>query len=274
MKERGQEVLWFAPVAMLAILIGTALLVAGGPRIGGAPAEVHDALRELLVGDHQPLADGLAPATLTETLAVASIPLPTAVPTIPLMAILPSTQTLTSKVPCTAFRFGGAASIQEGRVSFGRFNLVTGTDPYGKSDPLAAWKLVQFASFPLSIPGNTAGSPVKASPVITVPVNQAVDMVITDPFTQEMLFSARWQIEQIEVVGHSASINARLKTNLSDIRVNNAIQSETLAAFAMETTGVLVMRLESVDDIASALEQGQPLYASMSGFVNMDRCLR
>ncbi len=151
---------------------------------------------------------------------------------------------------------------------------MTDTDPYGKSDPLASWKLIQFASFPLSIPGKKAGSPVKASPVITVPVNQTVDMVITDPFTREMLFSARWQVEQIEVVGHSASINARLKTNLSDIRVNNAIQSETLAAFATETAGVLVMRLESADDIASALEQGQPLYATMSGVVDLDRCLR
>ena len=274
MKERGQEVLWFAPLAILVILIGTGLLVAGGPRIGGAPAAVHAALRELLVGDEWPLADSLASASLTGTLASTSILLPTAVPTIPLMAIVPTTQTLPSEAACAAFWFSGAANVQEGRVSFGRFNLVTDTDPYGTSDPLASWKLVQLASFPLAIPAGKAGSPIKASPVLTIPVDQAVNMAITDPFTEEVLFSARWQVEQIEVVGNSASINARLSTNLSDIRVNTAFESETLAAFATETTGVLVMRLELAEDIVAALDQGQPFYASMSGFVNMDRCLR
>jgi hypothetical protein len=278
MKERGQEVLWFAPLAILAILIGTGLLIAGGPGIGGAPAEVHAALRELLVGDERPLADRLAPAPLTGPVAATSIPLPTTVPTtvptIPLMVIVPTTQTLPSRAACAAFWFSGAANMQEGRVSFGRFNLVTDTDPYGKGDPLASWKLVRFASFPLGSPAGNAGSPIQASAVLTIPVDQSVNMAITDPFTEEILFSARWQVEQIEVVGNSASINARLGTNLSDIRVNTRSESETLAAYAKVATGVLVMRLESTEDIASALEQGQPLYVSMSGFVNMDRCLR
>jgi hypothetical protein len=274
MKERGQEVLWFAPLAILAILIGTGLLVAGGPGLGGAPAEVHLALRELLAGDERPRADRLASAPLMGTLALTSIPLPTTVPTVPLMAIVPSTQTLPSEATCAAFWFNGAANVQEGRVSFGRFNLVAETDPYGKDDPLASWKLVQFASFPLGIPAGKAGSPVQASPVLTIPVDQVVNMSIMDPYTEEILFSARWRVDEIEVVGNSASINARLGTNLSDVRVNTTSESQTLAAFAAETTGVLVMRLESVEDISSAFEQGLPLYASMSGFVNMDRCLR
>ena len=212
MKERGQEVLWFAPLAMLVILIGIGLLVAGGPGIGGAPAEVHTALRELLVGDERPLADRLAAAPLTGPLAVTSIPLPTTVPTIPLMAIVPSTQTLPSEATCAAFWFSGAAHVQEGRVSFGRFNLVTDTDPYGKGDPLASWKLVQFASFPLGISAGKSGSSIQASPVLTIPVDQVVNMSIMDPYTEEILFSARWQVEQIEVVGNSATINARLST--------------------------------------------------------------
>jgi len=274
MNERGQEVLWFAPVVMLAILAGAALLIAGGPRIGGAPADVHYALRDLLAGDGQPIADKLASAPLTVTLAVTSIPLPGVVPTVPMIAILAPTPVLTSEVPCVAFRFAGAASIQEGRVSFGRLNLVTDTDPQGKSDPLASWKLMQFASFSLSIPAGKAGGSVRSSPVITIPISQTVDMVITDPFTEEMLFSARWQVQQIELVGHNASINASLRINRKDIRVNNVIESPTLAALTTIPAGVLVMRLKFTEDIAPALGRAEPVYALMSGTVSADRCLR
>ena len=86
--------------------------------------------------------------------------------------------------------------------------------------------------------------------------------------------SARWSVSEIQAHGRVASINASLATNLTDIRVNNSIESETLAGFATDTNGVLVLRFEYDQDVAAALRGTSPLYAPVSGVVYAERCLR
>ena len=270
MNERGQGTLWFAPIIVLAVLIIIGALIAVGPSLGGMPGEVHRALHDLLTGDDRAIVDKTVPLSTSGTYATTSIPVPASVPTIPLMIALPLAPTPTPGTPCAAFSFAGALSIQGGRVSFGRFNVVSSTDPYGQNDPLASWKLIQFGGFLVDREGIGAGRSLSA----TIPVDQTVNMLIADPFSGEMLFSARCKIEEIDVWGSSASINSRLEANLSEIRVNNAIGSDTLACFAGQVRGVLVMHFECAQDVMPALRRGEPIYAPMSGTVHAERCIR
>ena len=107
--------------------------------------------------------------------------------------------------PCAAFRFSGALGIKGGRAFFESFTLVSDTVPYGKGDPLTSWKLIQFGSFTIDV------DQIEEGRSVTVPVHQAVNMLVLDPFSSEMLLSARWQIDEIEIRGRAVSINSRLE---------------------------------------------------------------
>jgi hypothetical protein len=169
---------------------------------------------------------------------------------------------------CAAFGFEGAIHVQGARFASGSFTSVSHTEPYGKSDPLASWKLLQFEAFPLS-PAEEEKGQLRA-----VPVNQAVNLSILDPFSKEILLSARWLVKEILVHGRTGSINAGLDTNLSDVRVNNSIESPTLAAFAGQMNGVLVLRFEHTRDVMSALQGEGVLYAPVTGTVHTEECIR
>ena len=154
---------------------------------------------------------------------------------------------------------------------------------------MAKWKLIQFEGF--TLPDREGISPgIEAGATLTLAVDQAVNMLVQDPFTKDLLISARWQVDELAVRGDRAGINARLATNLSDIRVNNAIQSETLASLshgidASAPLGVLAVEIRRADNsvcadkaactnLAAALREGEPVYAIMSGVVYAERCLR
>jgi hypothetical protein len=272
--ERGQGVPAYVPIGLLGFLIVFGVLISGGTSWGSTFGQVRAALREWIVGNDTIVADAATPQPVSWTRAASPIPAPATVPTIPLTISWPATPVPAPGLACAAFHLSGAIHIEDGRVAFGRFNLVSDTDPYGQDDPLAAWKLIQFDSLELDLEQANAGRSIGSSTVVTIPVDQTVNMLISDPFTQEMLFSAQWHVDEIAVQGQSASINAQLETNLSDIRTNNAVHSGTLAAFAGGTTGVLVMRFEHTEDILPVLKAGQPLYAPLSGTVHPRRCLQ
>ena len=128
--------------------------------------------------------------------------------------------------------------------------------------------MIQFDGFDLDVPEQGTDRS------LAVPVDQTVNLLISDPFTEELLFSARWHVDTLAVRGPQASVNAWLDANLSDIRVNNTVASPTLDRFAGETSGVLVMHLLHTEDIAPALRAGEPIYATVSGTVHPESCVR
>jgi hypothetical protein len=110
-------------------------------------------------------------------------------------------------------------------------------------------------------------------------MSQTVNMLITDPFSEEMLFSAQWQVDAIVARGSRASINPQLAANLGDLRVNNAIESGTLASIGERigdpgTAGVLVVGFQWPEDVAVALRGDKPVHAPMKGTVYLESCLR
>ncbi len=264
----------YAPWVLFGVLIVTALLVAAGPSLGGPFADTHANLRDMLTGDDRPIADRLAATTVVPpTAPVWTLPA-MAVPAVPLLPTpwpaLTRTLTQTASLPCVSFKIQGVAILEPGRLSFGRFNLVSDTHPQGRSDPLASWKLVQLESLPLP-----AEFPVERPPDrldTPLPINKTVTLLISDPFTQTPLFSARWQVAEMQVLGRRAGINALLAVNLSDIRVNNAAQSPTLEHFAQTTDGILVLEIEHTADLLQELEQGAPVYAVMRGVIHSTHC--
>lgn len=266
MNERGQQDLWIAPIVASAMLIVISLVLLAGPALGGVLGSAHGALRDLLTGADQVVIDRTLPQVALSSHR-ASVQLTPAMPT-----VLPATEimtgTLRAERRCASFQFQGALSIREDRLSFGRFNAVSNTEPYGKNDPLTSWKLVQIESLDLDL------SDIQGGTSVTIPVDKTVSVLISDPFSQEMLFSAEWSITEIEVRGAQASINARLAPNLSDMRVNNPIDSDTLGAFSQVTSGVMVMHWTHTEDLAPLLRNGEPILAAMGGSVHMDVCLR
>jgi hypothetical protein len=270
--ERDQDVLWFAPISVLLFVIAATILVALGPSLGGVLGDAHGALRGLLAGEDQPIADNTISFMVPRGQDVSVPVLP--IPTIPSLLSLSPTPTPTLSVPCAWFAFQGALDVRDGHVSFGRFNLVADTAPYGRRDPLVAWKLIQFDSIEIDLQGAQPALAANAAKPVEIPVGQTVGILISDPFTKESLLSARWHITSVEVLGDSASINAGLEANLSDIRVNNAIESPTLACLATAEAGVLTLQWEYGRDVALALAEKEPLYAAMSGTVHAAHCLR
>ena len=229
--------------------------------------EVRAALRSMLVGDDKAPVDDMVPAVLPARAAPSSGrklgPVQPAEP----VFVVPISPPVEEGAPCAAFGFTGAVHIQDGRFAFNSFTVVSHPEPGGEGDPLVSWKLLQFEVFALDAEDVDEGA-------IGFPVNQEVNLSIVDPFSREVLLSARWSIAEIDAQGHAASVNAGLAMNISEIRVNNSIESETLAAFGANTDGVLVLRLHHTLDVADALRGSAPLYAPVSGAVYSDSCLR
>ncbi len=252
----------YAPMGLLAILLSCTLLVLHGRSSEGMWGEVYDSLRGRLAGEDHPALDRVTPQPpIRHSRPVVLTPPPTA-------ALLPlfTPPSITATVPCPSFHFRGTFVVKDGYASFGSFNTVTNTDPYGEDDPLASWKLVQCERFPLSLAGEEKGG------VLDIPVNREVNLVIVDPFTREPLLAARWHVASVGIRGRAIEINAGLEENLAQVRVNNAIDSPTLAAFTTSTAGVLVLTAGHETEVLRAIRLGEPVYAPMSGFVRVGGC--
>jgi hypothetical protein len=267
MSERAWGLLTYGPILMALILIAEGALILLGPLVGGPLGTIHDALSDIYADDDRVVADLAHPAVLMNTLPPARPPHVDPVAGVPIGPSLPTTST--TSVPCAALQFEASIGIDEqGYVSFGRFNVVSDTDPHGRSDPLTQWKLLQFGGFPIRM------DVVDAVPEATIPVEQTVNLLISDPYTQDMLLSAKWEIVEIEVRGRYASINAALDRNLSGLGTNNAIDSPTLESFSHDGRGVLTMSFAHSADIAPALKAGEPVYAAVTGAMYPSLCLQ
>ena len=271
MRDDPWELLPYGPILLALTLIAVGTVVGLGPRIGGGPAQIHQALRDIVAGDELPVVDPMRPARIAKsslaTPSSAAWQAGTAPSTVPAVALSPLPVPITDTA-CVALHFEASISIAEDRVSFGRFNVVSQADPYGTLDPVTRWKLLQFGGFPLS-----RESEVVADTVV-FPVGQTVNLLISDPYSQEMLFSAKWEVKAIEVHGRWASINASLEPNLSEIGVNNVIESPTLARLSRDDAGVLVIGLAHSEDVATTLRGGSPLYAPVKGTIYPASCVR
>jgi hypothetical protein len=267
MRDRGREFLVYAQILLLLLIIGVGAFVLLGSRVGGLAGELYAAMRDIYADDDRITVDPVAPAVLVagtappvrlparEDTAVAPLP---AFPAAPLPA---------QDVPCASFRFEASMGIEGGYLSFGRFNVVTDTDPYGRRDPLTIWKLLQFNGFKIN------ADTFEAARAVTIPVNETVNLLVSDPFTQDLLFSARWLVSTVEVRGRHGSINTGLELNLSSFGVNNTIESRTLDSFAKDSEGVLVMRFETETEIAPALKAGEPVYGKVMGTMYPGHCI-
>lgn len=265
----NKPVWFYLPFVFFVVLIAGALLIAAGPSLNGqSPAGpfliAHDSLRARFTTADESPADGILAAgdePLRPLYMVGQqLPAPPR----------PASMTVPVRIPgappaldesCVALHFAGAVSIQDGRISFGRFTPIQATYPYAAQDPLTSWKLLQFESLPFTLDPNG------------LKIDKAVNLLLSDPFTQTPLLSARWQVDQIAVQGKHAGVNAALRSNLSDIRTNNAINSPVLALLKSET-GILTMHIEFSEDILAQIEAGAPVFAAMQGTLYTSNCLR
>ncbi len=270
MRSRAWEVVVYGPIVLCLVLIAEGALVLLGPSMGGSLGMVHSALRDAFAQDSAVYADPVGPILLVGAQrSTQGVPLPSEEDTeVPELVSLPADISPTARGTCAAVQFEASLGIERNYVSFGRFNVINDTDPYGRRDPLTQWKLLQFGGFPI---GTEVLEPTYAA---SIPVNQTVNLLISDPYTQEMLFSAKWKVESIEVRGRYASINAALSPNLSGLGVNNVIESPTLESFARDGRGVLVIRFEHTGDIAPALKSGEPVYVGVTGTMMPWYCAR
>lgn len=271
MKNDPWELLPYGPIVLALVLIAVGTVVGIGPRIGGGPAQLHQALRDVVAGEELPVVDPMRPARIAKS----SLATPTAtarttgveVASVPAVALSPLPVAITDTT-CVALHFEASLSIAGDYVSFGRFNVVSQADPYGTHDPVTQWKLLQFGGFPLSREADVT------SDAVVFPVGQTVNLLISDPYSQEMLFSAKWEVEAIEAHGRWASINAALEPNLSEIGINNVIDSPTLARLSKDDAGVLVMGWTHSADVRTTLCGGSPLYAPIQGTIYPASCVR
>jgi hypothetical protein len=270
MSERGWELLVYGPIVLSLLLIGAGALVLLGPLAGGPLGDLHRYLGDMLAGDDRVRFDATTPVVLAreERPAVALVLSSIGGSTAPLVPVLPAHAEAVPPETCGVIHFQGSLGIERGYLSFSRFNMVTDTDPYGQRDPLTVWKLIQFGGFSLGEVGAGTGH------AVAVPVDQEVNLLISDPFSEEMLLSAKWQIGAIEVRGRYVSINAALATNLTAIGVNNAIDSPVLDCFARDSEGILVMHWVHSVDVAPAIAAGEPVYAAVTGMMYPEHCLR
>jgi hypothetical protein len=271
MRDDPWEVLPYVSIALALLLIALGALVALGPQIGGGLASLHQALRDAIAGEELPVSDPMRPAQIVRS----TLATPPAAPQVggarvgeaPTVTLSPLPVPITNTT-CTALQFEASLSIVDGYVSFGRFNVVSHAEPYGERDPVTQWKLLQFGGF--AITGEMEVTP----DAVVFPVGQTVNLLLSDPYSKEMLFSAKWKVESIEVHGQRASINAALVPNLSEIGVNNAVDSPTLARLSQDDRGVLVMGLTHTADVATTLRAGSPLYAPVEGAIYPASCAR
>jgi hypothetical protein len=270
MKERAWELMTYGPILLALILLAEGTLILVGPLTGGPLGVIHDTLRDVYADDDRVAVDPVQPAILVDTLPPSSLlQLPADGETAAGIPAGPSSPlALATSTSCAALRFEASVGInEEGYVSFGRFNMVSDTDPHGHADPLTQWKLLQFGGFPIRMDA------VDAEPATTIPVNHTVNLLISDPYTQDMLLSAKWEIKAIEVRGRYASINAALERNLSGVGTNNTIDSPTLESFSRDGRAALTMGFAHTGDIAPALKAGEPVYAAVTGTLYPAFCL-
>ncbi|MBN1933960.1 MAG: hypothetical protein JW934_04825 [Anaerolineae bacterium] len=262
----------YLPFVFFVVLIAGALSIAAGPSLAGQSPTgpflvAHDSLRAMLTTADESPADALvsSAAPLRPLYTVGQQPSAPARPapmTVPVR--IPGAPPALDET-CVALHFAGAVSIQDGRVSFGRFTPIQTTCPRAAQDPLTSWKLLQFENLPFTLDITPSETGLK--------IDKAINLLLIDPFTQTPLLSARWQVEEIAVRGQHAGVNATLRVNLSDIRIDNAINSPVLAQFKSET-GVLTMHIEHSEDIIAQIEANVPIFAAMQGTIYAERCLR
>ena len=265
MRDDPWELLPYALLVVAVLLIALGAMIGLGPQIGGGLADVHQALRDTLLREDRPVQDPMRPAPIVKSSIVTPSPAPVVGAPSVMVSPLPVPITDTT---CVALYFEASLAIVEGTVSFGRFNVISQTEPYGKDDPLTQWKLLQFGGFSISDQAEMVDG------TVSFPVGQTVNLLLSDPYSKEMLFSARWTVEAIEARGREASINAALAPNLSGIGVNNAIDSPTLARLSRDDRGVLVLGLTHTTDVAATLREGSPIYAPVEGAIYPASCLR
>ncbi len=259
----SRSILFYLPFVFFIILIGGALAIANGPSLGGPFEVAYDSLRAMwTTADESPADPVVASAAPLRPLYMAGQQMPSLTAPAPItvpVRIAGFPPILDDE--CIAIHWAGALTIQDGRISFGRFTPIQNTYPFGVDDPLTSWKLLQFESLPFTLDKNG------------LKVDKAVNILLSDPFTQTPLLSARWQVDEIAVRGQHAGINVMLRPNLSDIRVDNAINSAALAQFKSDT-GILTMHIEHSEDILAQIAAGKPVFARMHGTLYAKRCLR
>jgi hypothetical protein len=265
MRDDPWELLSYVPIVLALLLIALGTLIGLGPHIGGGLANLHQALRDVVAAEEVPVVDPIRPARIAKS----SLATPPAVQVAgaPAVMLSPLPAPITDTT-CVALHFEASLSAVDDHVSFGRLNAVSQADPYGKRDPVTQWKLLQFGGFPI------AGEAEVAADVVAFPVEQTVNLLISDPYSKEMLFSAKWHVSAIEAHGRRASINAALEPNLGEIGVNNVIDSPTLARLSRDDQGVLVMGFTHSADVATTLRGGSPLYAPAQGTIYPASCVR
>lgn len=259
MKSRAWEWVVYGPIVLSLVVAAEGVLILVAPLVGGSLGMVHQALRDAFAGDQAVYEDVAEPAVLVSAEIAPQSWFSSERDEWPGMVPLPADTNALEVGTCASVQFEASVSIERDYVSFGRFNVVVDTSPFGRRDTVTQWKLLQFGGFPIRA---EAIEPVHTT---TIPVNQAVNLLISDPYTEEMLFSAKWKIESIEVNGRRGSINASLAPNLSGLGVNNVIDSPTLESFSRDGQGVLVIEFEHTTDIAPALQAGEPIYAAVTG---------
>jgi hypothetical protein len=259
MKSRLWELVIYSPIVLSLVVAAEGVLVLVAPSVGGPLGETYDALRDAFANDSAAYEDAAVPAILLPAQsATEALPSDEAADSAGLIR-LPADADALRPESCAAVHFVASVGIERNYVSFGRFNVVVDTSPFGRYDPVTQWKLLQFGGFPIRT------ETVEPVHTVSIPVNQAVNLLISDPYTEEMLFSAKWKIESIEVSGRRGSINSSLVPNLSGLGVNNAIDSPALESFSRDGQGVLVMYFEHTADLAPALRAGEPVYAAVTG---------
>jgi hypothetical protein len=266
MRDEPWELLPYVPITLALVLIALGALVGLGPQIGGGPAQLHRALRDVFAEEELPVEDPMRPARIAKSSLATRVPA-AQVPGAPAVALSPLPVPITDTT-CVALHFEASLSVSGDRVSFGRLNVISQADPYGRHDPVTQWKLLQFGGFAVSREAEAGAD------VLRFPVEQTVNLLISDPYSREMLFSAKWEVEAIEAHGRWASINAALEPNLSGIGVNNVIDSPTLARLSRDDAGVLVMGLTHSADVGTTLRGGSPLYAPVKGTIYPASCVR
>ena len=267
MKSRAWEWVVYGPIVLSLVVATEGMLILLAPVIGGPLGMVHQALRDAFAGDQAVYEDVAEPAVLVSAGTAQSLFSTEADGGLE-MAPLPADTDSLETGSCAAVHFEASLGIERDYVSFGRFNVVVDTSPFGRRDTVTQWKLLQFGGFPIRVEA------VELVHTTTIPVNQAVNLLISDPYTEEMLFSAKWKIASIEVNGRRGSINASLEPNLSGLGVNNVIDSPTLESFSRDGQGVLVIEFAHTTDIAPALQAGEPIYAAVTGTMMPLYCAR
>ena len=276
--NKQEKIFSYAIPILLIMPLLALILILIGPTLGSLPGEIHTGLHEMLVKDDMGMPDNAPPLAqswparpadldYTSVLTIATPPTFTLISTIASSPTVTLTDTMTPSTPCAALHFAGSARFDGGLLTFGQLNLVNSTFPHAKTDPLTApWKTILFESIPI-VPEF-----VEQEEGTALSINRDLNFSLIDFATQEPLLSGRWTLEVIDLTGSQGSVNTALAVNVNDIRVNNAIDSDTLYRFSQTTQAVLVMQFKHNEAIATALQDGTPIYLFIMGTMYTASC--